>query len=107
MITGVLPERRHTQAFVRVVNQMLERSWRDVSSVVRLEIMADSTDKKRMLLHLGVLSSVLFLACFPGIPKNPPREVAAQQSPTESQRSEFGSYPNLGLIATDPKASEV
>lgn len=69
--------------------------------------MEDFTGKKHVLLHLGVLSSVLFLACFQSIPKNPPREVAAQQSPNESQRSGSFSYPNLGLIATDPKASEV
>lgn len=69
--------------------------------------MEDSTGKKHMLLHLSVLSSVLFLACLQEIPKSPPHQVAAQQSPNEPQRSGFASYPNLGLIATDPQASEV
>jgi len=69
--------------------------------------MEDSTGKKHMLLHLSVLSSVLFLACIQGTPKSPPHQVAAQQSPNEPQRRGFASYPNLGLIATDPQASEV
>jgi hypothetical protein len=69
--------------------------------------MEDFTSKKHILLQLGVLSVVLFLACIQGIPQNPAREIAAQQSPNGSQRSGFPSYPNLGLIATDPLASEV
>ncbi len=68
--------------------------------------MEDFTSKTHILLRLGALASVLFLACSQGIPKNPPRQVAVQQSPNESQRSGLASYPNLGLIATDPQASE-
>jgi hypothetical protein len=71
-----------------------------------LETMEDFTGKKHILLQLAMLSSALFLPCIQGIPKNAPRQVEAQSS-NESQRSGFGSYPNLGLIATDPKASEV
>jgi len=85
---------------------MMERFWKGASSVVRLETMEDFTRKTHILLRLGALASVLFLACIQGIPKNPPRQVAVQQSPNESQRSGLASYPNLGLIATDPQASE-
>lgn len=69
--------------------------------------MEDCTGKKHIILHLGLLSLILFLACIQGIPRNSPRPAEPQQLTNESQRSGFASYPNLGLIATDPKASEV
>jgi hypothetical protein len=63
--------------------------------------MENFTRKQHLSLHLGLLPAVLFLACIQGVPKKAPRQITAEQSPKKFQ------YPNLGLIATDLKASEV